>query len=215
MLIECDRHTQEDLELWRGYEECDLLHTVPRWKIQEALQAIRSFLEAPAYVGMSGGKDSVAVAHLARRVDRNVRLVHFTWPTDNPYNGLVFASLGWEIEKLPWPDKSIGRYISGIRNAESQVRRLRFYRWGHATENTCAPLAHWSGQDVFAYLAQQGLPAHANYGMLGGGRYRRDRLRVDSLGGSGGDGGGRIEWELEYYPDLSARHAVSRWCSMT
>jgi len=97
------------------------------------------------------------------------------------------------------------RHISGVRAQESTVRRLRCARWGFSTDRTCAPLAWWHDKDVFAYLAKHDLPVHPNYAMLGGGRWTRERLRVAEIGDSHGRGGGRAEWEREYYGDVLNR----------
>lgn len=71
------------------------------------------------------------------------------------------------------------------------------------TAKTCRPIIDWPTEAVFAYLAHYRLPTHPNYGMLGGGRWDRGRLRVGgSVGGSDGDNFGRAEWEREYYGDL-------------
>ena len=63
-------------------------------------------------------------------------------------------------------------------------------------------LAFWRAADVFAYLAQRGLPVHPAYGYLGGGRWARERLRVAEIGDTHGRLSGRGEWEQEYYGDL-------------
>lgn len=96
------------------------------------------------------------------------------------------------------------RYLSGIRSEESGGRSLRGIIHGPVTKRTCAPLQYWRTRDVFAYLAKYSLPVHPAYGMLGGGRWDRDRIRVASLGGRRGDGAGRVEWESEYYSDWLA-----------
>jgi phosphoadenosine phosphosulfate reductase len=100
------------------------------------------------------------------------------------------------------------RHISGVRGQESNIRTMRMKRWGMSTYNTCAPIGYWSDADVFAYLEKYNLPIHPNYAMLGGGRWKRERLRVAEIGDTNGNGGGRIEWEQEYYPDLRGRIAA-------
>lgn len=93
-----------------------------------------------------------------------------------------------------------GRHILGIRADESGGRKIRMMRWGESSPNACAPIGWWSTQDVFSYLAIHNLPAHPAYACLGGGRWPRDRLRVAEIGDTRGKGGGRAEWEREYYP---------------
>lgn len=109
------------------------------------------------------------------------------------------------------------RHILGIRAEESTGRRFRVMRWGLASPNACAPIGRWSTADVFAYLACHGLPVHPAYAMLGGGRWRRDRIRVAEIGDTHGTGSGREEWEREYYGDVLRRlecrsRIVSRNC---
>jgi len=102
------------------------------------------------------------------------------------------------------------RRILGVRASESRVRKLRMLTYGHSTDKACAPLGWWSLADVFGYLAANGLPVHPAYAMLGGGRWRREDLRVDELGGQLGRGRGRAEWEREYYGDVLRRLEFAR-----
>ena len=69
----------------------------------------------------------------------------------------------------------------------------------------CAPISAWRESDVFSYLAKNKLPVHPAYAMLGGGRWPRHRLRVAEIGDTHGTGGGRREWEQEYYGDVLRR----------
>lgn len=97
------------------------------------------------------------------------------------------------------------RHILGIRAEESTGRNFRMMRWGLNSPNASAPIGRWSTTDVFAYLAKYDLPIHPAYAMLGGGRWQRDRLRVAEIGDIHGRGGGRDEWEKEYYGDVLRR----------
>jgi phosphoadenosine phosphosulfate reductase len=81
---------------------------------------------------------------------------------------------------------------------------------GLATESVCRPIGWLSEQDVFALLAIHDLPTHPNYAMLGQGRWKREKLRVDAIGGHTGGGNGRSEWEHEYYGDVLARMRARR-----
>lgn len=96
----------------------------------------------------------------------------------------------------------LGTPVVGMRADESPDRRRRFARWGLESPVSFAPLGRWSLADVYAYAAAADLPLCPVYGMLGGGRWPRDRLRVDALFGERGDGSGRAEWEREYYGDV-------------
>jgi phosphoadenosine phosphosulfate reductase len=100
---------------------------------------------------------------------------------------------------------SFGRRITGIRIEESGRRKIRHMTYGYISKNTSAPISTWRTVDVFAYLKKFNLPIHPNYAMLGGGRYDRNHIRVDCLGGTQGGGFGRYEWEREYYQDVLNR----------
>jgi len=103
-----------------------------------------------------------------------------------------------------------GKHLLGIRKDESAGRRIRMCKWGLSSPNACAPIGYWHCEHVFAYLAQQHLPVHPAYAMLGGGRWRRDRIRVAELGDTHGRGGGRLEWENEYYGEELRRWEQNR-----
>jgi phosphoadenosine phosphosulfate reductase len=242
MLIVTNRHTENDLQLWKEYEEIDAVY-IPRvsTKEQRSLDEIKTFSKINCYLGVSWGKDSVVVADIAMRGGLDITLVHlYCIPSHNPecdkvrdeflkiypackyqeiivdYSTLYAQNLCPQdqdkLTDIEWYKgfKKAGdlfghRHISGVRGQESNVRTLRMKRWGMSTENTCAPIGYWSEQEVFSYLKKYDLPIHPNYAMLGGGRWTRERLRVAEIGDIHGTGGGRAEWEREYYPDIIAR----------
>lgn len=103
-----------------------------------------------------------------------------------------------------------GRHILGIRKDESTGRAIRLFRWGENSPNASAPIGFWTTQDVFGYLAANGLPVHPAYACLGGGRWPRERLRVAEIGDTHGKGSGRNDWEREYYGDTLRRLEVRR-----
>jgi phosphoadenosine phosphosulfate reductase len=229
MLIQSPRHTPRDLELWGEYEGADLIHyTQGRVadKAAAAVDVIRRFaLDGPCYAAVSWGKDSTVLSHLA--VACGVRLGWARWPgVDNPDSERVRDVSGWPVVEA-WgaaDDREDGRggfaalaavcgtdrVITGLRADESTSRRLSAWVHGHVTAQTCRPLLFWSTADVFAYLASHRLPVHPAYAMLGDGRWDRARLRVDVLGDSRGTGGGRNEWEAEYYGDVLRRIQANR-----
>lgn len=191
--------------------------------------AIASFAsDGPLYVGVSWGKDSVAVAHLARRVDPAIPLcwvITPRWETPEcwavrdafltAHPGAYREYLDHELpivvrDGLPvalvddsetWPPAAdFGRrYVSGVRAEESGARTRRMRAFGVATTNTCAPIGWWTAEDVFGYLHRHGLPVHPAYAMSHGGLIDRRRLRVAPLGDVRGTGMGRRQWEREYY----------------
>jgi phosphoadenosine phosphosulfate reductase len=233
MLIESERHTKEDLSLWRAYEEGDLINYVAkkvRSKAQNAVSVIKDF--DCDYIGVSWGKDSTVVAHLcfAAKVKKPlvwIKVKDIFNPDCEKVRDVFLEKHPMcyeEIEVLRWHDgvryratktldmgfkKAVEKfgpsYISGIRAQESGIRKLITNKYGHATEKTCRPLAYWTDIDVFAYLAQNKLPVHPAYAMLGGGRYERKHIRVASLAIKRGDNMGKTEWEREYYPDILNR----------
>lgn len=207
-------------------------------KVDAALDAIRAFLSlGPCFVGVSGGKDSSVTAQLVRRIDADVPLIYIrAVPHGNPdtpkvleaignvevidadYSGIDARALGpWGVEAekdriffgvCDQLVRTHGRRVLGIRAAESRKRSLRIGRYGLATAHSLAPIGRWSTADVFAYAAAFGVPLHPAYAMLGGGRWGRDVIRVDELGGERGDGKGRYQWEFEYYGDIINRFMV-------
>jgi phosphoadenosine phosphosulfate reductase len=95
--------------------------------------------------------------------------------------------------------------ITGIRNDESKKRLIQYFVSGHASKNSCRPLALWKSSEIFAYIEQNKLPLCPVYGYLGGGRWDRSRIRTHSIAGTTANGIGRTEWEKEYYSDLLRR----------
>jgi phosphoadenosine phosphosulfate reductase len=121
------------------------------------------------------------------------------------------TDLRWYAAIHDYERKVSKRHMLGIRADESGGRRIRTLRWGLNSPNGSAPIAKWNTQDVFAYLAGNRLPIHPAYAMLGGGRWPRERLRVAEIGDSHGTGGGRREWELEYYGDVLRRIEAGKY----
>lgn len=203
-------------------------------KVARSLAAIREFVAGgAAYASCSFGKDSMTLAHLVRLAAPGVPLVHLrAVPHGNPENAAVRDAFlaAWPG---PYEERAVdyrdipaglgpdgverekdrrffaafpgGRYLSGIRADESRGRKARVRRWGLASHSACAPLGWWTAADVFGHLAHHGLPVHPSYAMLGGGRWPREHLRVDELGGARGDGFGRREWEKMYFGDALRR----------
>lgn len=231
MLIDSPRLHERDRETWRRLERVDAIHARSPGLARHVLRS-RSVLSAflasagSAYVGVSWGKDSVVVAHLARRVAPDLPLVWLrSEPGHNPDCLAVrdafladFPRHYHEIITPRWRDErgwhSTGtmeagfaeaerrfgpRHVSGVRATESTARLLRMARWGESTARTCAPIGWWSAADVFAYLYTNGLPVHPAYAMSQGGTWDRERIRVASLGEKHGRGMGRHEWERHYY----------------
>lgn len=236
-LIPSHRHTRADLEHWRRCEAMDRLYAERcARRLDElearAIAAIERFAaDGPCYVGVSWGKDSVAVAHLARglglpmiwvRVDgvenpdcpavRDAYLARHPSVYDEirtasgAAEGKRTSALGFAEAGRRYGD----RYLSGIRGEESTTRRMRVATMGLSTERTCAPIGRWTGADVFAYLYRHDLPVHPAYACTMGGMLDRVRVRVGALGGDRGTGRGRAEWERRYYPEAFRALARNR-----
>lgn len=225
MLIECERHTSADLSLWRDYEDADIINYSHKRVEQKALSAIKILGDfSPDYFSISWGKDSVVLAHLAWRYNKNSVLAHFTHAADAPYFNDVrdhflssypmqyhefskkigrvdefFDFHALKIKKLA--SAALGkRYVTGIRMQESPERKIVTRAHGYFSGDSCRPISRWSTDDIFAYLAYHNLPVHPNYAMLGGGRYERNSIRVGPMWM--GSQKGKEMWEKEYYGDV-------------
>lgn len=228
MLLESRRHTKADVSSWHERARADPIHASTRpfkARVERALEELDAFAKKPGggYIGVSWGKDSVVVAHMAHRLGLTMPLVWVKMePIDNPECPLVrdaFLSrwpmtydeivcqydpttkLTSEPGFLEAARRHGDRHVSGVRGTESATRKRAMQRFGYATERTCRPIGWWSSRDVFAYLHQHDLPVHPAYAMSFGGQLDRDYLRVSSIGGLRGVGHGRRGWEAHYYPD--------------
>ena len=230
MLILSNRHTKEDLRLWAEYEQADRCHSVD---LRRAVTLVKEFAQQPCYCSVSWGKDSVVIAAIVATETPHVPLVwvrpegaecpgcdevrdEFLQRYDVEYYEPVCPAEVWNDPKVsntvafkPAVEAAgTSRRIVGVRARESGNRKLSMRFHGMVTEQVCRPIGWMTEQDVFAIHAQEGLPTHPNYAMLGGGRWQRNKLRVDSVGGEWGSGMGRAAWEQEYYGDVLARMQV-------
>lgn len=236
MLIPSPRHTREDLRVWAQREQMDrrFVKTSER-RMNEmerrAMDEIDAFARERCYVGVSWGKDSVVVAHLALRTRPDLPLV---WvrvePGDNPDSVLVrdafvarWSNQGVALDyrevvaarddeddvrdahQLGWrlATEAAGtdRHVIGVRAEESATRRMSIGACGLSTLRSCRPIGHWQAEHVFAYLYRHDLPVHPAYACSLGGTLDRRHLRVAALGGDRGTRFGRAEWERRYYGD--------------
>lgn len=228
MLIASDRHGADDLEQWALNERVDAVNAA-RFDWQEleseAVREILTFAAKPGggYLGVSWGKDSVVVAHLMHLSGARLPVV---WvrvkDKENPdcprvRDAFLASHTGLQYDEIEVEAPDVGltsslgfdeaahrygyRHVSGVRAAESRVRKLRTMRWGKSTEKTCAPIAWWRTEHVFAYMHHARLPVHPAYACTMGSLLDRQHLRVAAVGGKRGTGHGRREWEQRYYPD--------------
>lgn len=228
MLIITDRHTPTDLKAWADYEEIDRLQGFSEAKALASIALLQDWRRRHdnGAIYTSWGKDSVVLLDLVLRAGIEAPVVYMRFGSrDNPDCELVrdvFLVRAPELDYheefydyaavrktgAHWRDlaRKYGNHrVTGIRNDESGKRTLQWRLSGFESEHSCRPLALWKNAEVFAYIAQRGLPLCPVYGYLGGGRWKRESLRTHSLAGSSGNGIGRTEWEREYYPDILAR----------
>lgn len=226
MLTPSRRHTPADLAHWRALEAADALRWHQherrlRAAMERSVAFARAFVsEGPCYLGCSWGKDSVLLAALAIDAGLAVPVVWVCVGRENPDCALVrdAALARWpgldyhEIHAEAGRDGETSargfeeaarrfgdRYLSGVRAQESYARTMRLRGHGVSTARTCAPLSHWTADDVFAASYGLGLPLHPVYAMTAGGRFPREHIRTSSLGGLRGTQRGRREWEIAYY----------------
>jgi phosphoadenosine phosphosulfate reductase len=239
-LLYSARHRPADRAHWEQLEEVDHVRAkrlIRSGKDLQAIDAIMAFAERDGcYASVSWGKDSTVLAHLVWRANQQGADIPLGWMRGwwaNPDCDLVrdvfLAQHRIEYDQIDVENYDLSdeqwwrmaakrwcpRHITGIRADESRVRRIRV-SMGIETRYTCAPLGHWTGEDVFAYLAHFELPVHPAYACGRGGQMERERLRVDMLGEERGRGFGREEWEREYYSQemsvIKARLAQERAC---
>lgn len=240
MLLPSNRHRPEDLELWAELEQADRAYNRRHLarREAEALRTIAEFARQPCYLSVSGGKDSSVLWALVHRSGLVIPAYHVrTEPLEDPHVADVLAALqerfplpftevvnwctrdarGWhatgtleagirEIERRA----GTRRHLSGIRAEESLTRRISAWTWGQTCPYSCRPLLFWTSQQIFAYAAWRNVPLHPNYAMLGGGRWKRERLRVAFLDLTHGRQFGRAQWEWEYYGDIIRRLAAGQ-----
>lgn len=235
MLIDSARIGADDRRRWWDAVREDAVRSRLggfRLHVERAKDVLRTFAARPGagYVGVSWGKDSVTVAHLALSLDLTFPLVWIrVEPITNPDCALVRDEFlarypearydeilvhcrrdarGWHAtgtleEGFAEAVRRHGtRHISGVRAVESGQRKRRMQAYGESTAATCAPIGWWPTADVFAYLHLHDLPVHPAYAMTQNGVWSRERLRVASIGGKRGCGHGRDAWERQYYPEI-------------
>jgi len=232
MLIITHRHTAEDLEAWKDYEDIDEISSWSKYNEIQSTRIMQQFLESnkKSCIMTSWGKDSIVLLHLFVRLGIKRPVVHMRVEyRSNPDCLLVrdeFLKMFdveyyeheypyWQVEasEKHWADlaRRYGVRCSGIRAEESAIRSKQFELFGFSTRNSCRPLMKWRKPEIFAYIHHNNLPLNPVYGYLGGGRWRREDLRTHALHSDAdraGSGLGRIEWEREYYGDVIARSAV-------
>jgi len=233
MLIDSPRLSDADRAAWQQQavldrRMADRLQGRLERLADTARQVIADFAAAgPCYAGTSWGKDSTIVAHLVATspVADRVPLIWFrtvAWRTDRVDNPDAPAVRDVFLTRFPHvryaedsggprelEQRHGGRYISGVRAAESSTRRMAMRAHGVATDRTCRPIGHWTDTDVWAYLTLHDLPIHPAYAMTYGGMLDRSRLRVHRFGSQQGGYHGRLEWERCYYPDVWERLAAA------
>lgn len=236
MLIDSPRLSDVDRAVWARAAAVDAA-TARSPRVDQLTARARAEIAAFAdehgtdnvHIGVSWGRDSVTIAHLAHGL--GLRLVHVTHGarTDRISNPDCAAVRDAYLARFPAPYEEIGierprayqwlerqpgygHRITGLRADESWARAKSRAVHGTTTGRSCRPIIDWRSADVWAYLARHDLPTHPAYAASFGGLLPRDRLRVASLGGDRGADHGRWEWENHYYPEVrSVRPAGRRY----
>ena len=154
---------------------------------------IKSFEIAPCYVGISWGKDSIVLLHLAQQVSPEIPAISFTHPDRDLIANYADVEAEYCHQFSPnlinismdgdhVPDKVNAARIwdtypvalLGIRKEESQKRSIAISQYGVTYQYQsgarkgswrCFPLAFWTWQDVWAYTAASDLPCLNAYAL--------------------------------------------------
>lgn len=165
-----------------------------RAKIESSNEIIsQSLALAPGYVGISWGKDSVVLLHLVQQICPDIPAISFTHPERELIANYAEVEgeycqrfnpnlLNLSMEGDHVPDKVNGARLwdtypvalLGIRKEESQKRSIAIGRYGviHQYQSGVKkgswrsfPLAYWTWQDVWAYIASNDLPSLNAYAL--------------------------------------------------
>lgn len=157
-------------------------------KVDKALADIQKALSIDsAYVGISWGKDSIVLLHLAQQVCPGIPAISFTHPERELISNYAevekvyldrfqpnLIDLAMDGDHVPlkvnaaklWEQYPMA--LLGIRKEESQKRSITIGKYGviHQYESgnkkgswRCFPLAYWTWRDVWAYIAANDLPS--------------------------------------------------------
>lgn len=152
-------------------------------KVKKAKEVIAEALAiAPAYVGVSWGKDSTVLLHLAQQLQPDIKAISFTHPERDVisnYSEVVACYCGRfstnlediNIDGDHVPAKVVQsrlweRYpmaLVGVRKEESKGRAISGSKYGLTHQYKtgswrCHPLLYWGWKDVWAYLISNDLP---------------------------------------------------------
>ena len=219
MLVVSERHTKDDLYLWDLYSEIDQIKKYSTKKLNTSKNVLKEWFcrHKDCVLFTSWGKDSVMLMHIIHELGLNMPMVHGKFEVhNNPDTDIVRDEflkkydVNYIEEVLPielkgndkdWNflAKKYSKYrITGLRNQESNIRKMVFMISRYMSEYSCRPLSLFKSDEVFAYIEQNGIPLCPVYGYLGGGRYKRHDIRTHSLGEDYPTPAGRL-WEKEYY----------------
>lgn len=137
MLIPSHRHTPEDLEAWDVEERTDALHAQRvdlEKKARAAMEEIAAFAVFGGYLGVSWGKDSVVVAHLAWRAAKaGAKSLPFVWVriegVDNPDCELVRHAFLSEHPLLRYSEEFVSSH--DLTNRPEKLHRHDAVMAGH------------------------------------------------------------------------------------
>jgi phosphoadenosine phosphosulfate reductase len=224
MLIITKRHKKKDLILYEDYKYIDNFTNYSENKKNNSIFIIKNWIDKnknDVRCMTSWGKDSIVLLHLLFITGIKIPVVFVKNPRYNPdcllvrdeflkkydinYHEIEVSHITKNKGKKNWDmiDDKFGKYrIIGIRNDESNIRKMIFKIYGHNSKFSCRPLSLWKIQEIFSYIEKNNLPLCPVYGYLGEGFYKRDLLRTHSIVDDFKGNPNGKEWEKKYYPDI-------------
>lgn len=151
----------------------------------KAIELVKTtYRTGQSHVAFSCGKDSAVTLHLCQQVDQNVPALFCSTEQKNYLDNYDEIIQRWQSEfqaniketmltPYNWePRRSIRQILNapsndvcflGLRKAESKARRISLSKFGlsheYATGGTrICPIANWTDQHVWAYIALHNLP---------------------------------------------------------
>lgn len=199
------------------------------------------------YVACSGGKDSVALAHMVNEICPGIEIWsvkdEFDFPGEREFMEDLAEKYSWNLKIVSPPggmreslgnicedlhsrgtsfsdkffytliteqEKHFDGVFLGLRNGESNKRRLNFLRRGFIYQKTnkvwtSCPISLWSGEDVFAYLVAREIPVFEIYYKTAFHDGDPCKIRKSWYLPSARASSGQAAWLKYYYPDLYMR----------
>ena len=179
-----------DVEVLRGIRGPSTTTAALLTRIEEHLERWQG------YVAFSGGKDSLVVLDLARRVEPQVPVVFFD-------SGLEYP------QTYPYLEDLAARWRLNLRIIDADPPLLTLLthggRWDHHApirDAGAGTIQDWPTREVWAHIAREQLPLNPVYGILRRIGAPEDALRISHLIDGGRLENGRLTWLRRGWPDL-------------